>query len=207
VRAAFAEEQPSLQPLPAQRFAYYKFGLRTVHINERVEVDGSYYEVPPGIVGKELQVKHDANTVRIIDPVSGKLLREHSRVAAGRYSPSLEPHRKTPPEALALLAQMKRLGRAIGEFCQLLHQAEADLAINRILGIRSFCIKHTPERVEAACSLALENGLVRYSFLKSYLTKTEPPPVPLQLIQEHPLIRDLGQYQGLFTRLTQQQEN
>jgi transposase len=209
VRAAFAEELPTLQPLPAQRFRYYEFGIRTVHINERVEVEGSFYEVPPlpGIVGKQLLVKFDDTSVRIIDPVSGELLRDHRRIGEGRYSPSLEPHRKTPPEALALLAQMQRLGRAIGEFCSLLHQAEADIAINRILGIRALCKKHTAERVEAACALGLEAGVVRYSFIKSYLSKAAPPPVPMQLIQEHPLIRNLGLYQSLFSQLTNQQEN
>lgn len=207
VRAAFAEEKPVLQPLPAQRFAFYEFGVRTVHLNERVEVLGSYYEVPAGIIGQELKVQHDAHSVRIIDPRTGKLLREHRRIEPGKYSPQLEPHRKTPPEALALLAQMKRLGRSIGEFCELLHQSEADLAINRILGIRSMCKKYTPERVNEACVLALENGLVRYNFLKSYLKQAAPPPVPPELIQVHPLIRDLGQYQGLFNQLTNHQEN
>ncbi len=208
VRAAFEEEKPALQALPPQPFRYYDFGIRTVLLNERVEVGGAYYEVPPGIVGKRLLVKHDEARVRVIDPVSGKLLREHFRMLQGKYSPSLEVHKKTAPQALALLAQMQRLGRSIGEFCSVLHQKEADVAINRILGIRSFCKKYTTERVEAACTLALEHGVIRYGFVKSYLKKTQAPAsTQPALIQDHPIIRKLGQYRDLFSQLINQQEN
>jgi len=208
VRAAFEEEKPALKALPPQRFAYYDFGIRTVRLDERVEVDGAYYEVPPGIVGRRLLVKHDATRVRVIDPVSGQLLREHHRMIHGKYSPSLEVHKKTPPQALAVLAQMQRLGPSTGEFCKRLHEAEADRAMGRILGIRSMCKKHTPERVEIACTLALEHGLIRYGFIKAYLNKTvAPPPAQLNLLQDHPIIRKLGQYRDLFSQLINQQEN
>lgn len=208
VRAAFDEEKPALQALPPQRFAYYDFCVRTVRLNERVEVGGGFYEVPPGLVGQQLLVKHDASRVRVIERVSGKLLREHRRERPGGYSPSFEEHKKTPPQVLNLLAQMQRLGRSIGVFCNRLHEAEADIAINRILGVRSMCKKYTPERVETACSLALEHGIVRYSFIKSYLAKASaPPPEQLELIQEHPIIRQLGQYRDLFNQLSNQQEN
>jgi transposase len=208
VRAAFEEEKPSLQPLPPQRFAYYEFGVRTVHINERVEVAGAYYEVPPGIVGKELLVKFDSTCVRIIEPVTGKLLREHVRHGRGRYSPSFEKHIKTPPEVLSLLAQMQRIGPSLGEFSKRLHEAEGDLAVRRILGLRSMCKEHTPQRVEAACMLALEHGIVRYAFVKSYLNKTRGAPEPqLSLLQEHPLIRKLSHYRELFSQLINEQEN
>ena len=38
VAAMFAEEQPSLQPLPTERFRYYEYGVRTVHLDGCVEV-------------------------------------------------------------------------------------------------------------------------------------------------------------------------
>ena len=48
VAAMFAEEQPALQPLPLEPFRYYRYGLRTVHLDGCVEVEAAYYAAPPG---------------------------------------------------------------------------------------------------------------------------------------------------------------
>lgn len=39
IAAMFAEEQPALQPLPLEPFRYYRFGVRTVHLDGCVEID------------------------------------------------------------------------------------------------------------------------------------------------------------------------
>ena len=49
VAAMFAEEQPALGPLPLEPFRYYRFGVRTVHLDGCVEVDAAYYSAPPGL--------------------------------------------------------------------------------------------------------------------------------------------------------------
>jgi hypothetical protein len=43
VAAMFAEEQPALQPLPLEPFRYYRFDVRTVHLDGCVEIDAAYY--------------------------------------------------------------------------------------------------------------------------------------------------------------------
>src|SRR5271157_827684 len=48
VAAMFAEEKPTLLPLPLEPFRYYQYGERTVHPNGCVEVDGAYYGPPLG---------------------------------------------------------------------------------------------------------------------------------------------------------------
>ena len=47
VAAMFAEEKPSLLPLPLEPFRYYQYGERTVHLDGCVEVEASYYSAPP----------------------------------------------------------------------------------------------------------------------------------------------------------------
>ena len=42
VAAMFAEERPVLLPLPVEPFRYYAWGMRTVHLDGHVEVDGAY---------------------------------------------------------------------------------------------------------------------------------------------------------------------
>jgi transposase len=48
VTAMFAEEKPSLKPLPLEPFRYYQYGERTVHLDGCVEVEAAYYSAPPG---------------------------------------------------------------------------------------------------------------------------------------------------------------
>src|SRR5437867_8158526 len=99
VAAMFAEERPALQPLPLEPFRYYQFGTRTVHLDGCVEVDYAYYGAPPGSPGSEVAVQWNASHVRLLDPTTGQLLREHRRHAArGRHAihPDDRPAR-TPP--------------------------------------------------------------------------------------------------------------
>src|SRR3984957_17247391 len=85
VAVMFAEERPALGPLPVEPFRYYRFGERTVHLNGCVEVEGAYYGAPPGWLGRHLQVQWDELHVRLIEPRSGSLLREHLRAKEGYY--------------------------------------------------------------------------------------------------------------------------
>jgi hypothetical protein len=78
VSAMFAEEKPTLLPLPLEPFRWYRYGERTVHLDGCVEVEAAYYSVPPGLVGKRLRVQWDNHRVRILDPRSRQLLREHA---------------------------------------------------------------------------------------------------------------------------------
>ena len=71
----FAERKPYL--LPLERFRYCKYGERTVHLDGCVEVEAAYYGAPPGGVGRKVNVQWDSTYVRLIDPRTGQLLREH----------------------------------------------------------------------------------------------------------------------------------
>lgn len=79
VAAMFAEEKPTLLPLPVEPFRYYLYGERTVHLDGCIEVEAAYYGAPPGWIGRRVHVQWNAAHVRLIDPLSGQLLREHLR--------------------------------------------------------------------------------------------------------------------------------
>ena len=112
VAAMFAEERPALTPLPVEPFRYYAFGKRTVHLDGCIEVEAAYYAPPPGYIGRELHAQWDGRVVRIIDPKTGQLLREHLRRERGRRAilPEDRPSR-TPPTTMELLARASRAGR------------------------------------------------------------------------------------------------
>ncbi len=203
VAAQFAEERPALLPLPPTPFRYYQFGKRTVHINGCVEVDGSYYGPPPGHIGEQLDVQWDELHVRIIDPKTGQLLRELDRQPPGRVRilPEDRPKR-APPSTLKLLERASRAGESIGVLCRRIYEAEgAPLGINRILGVLHLAKKHGVERVEKACSLALEVDVPTYRFVKRYIDRL--PDAPLTLRQVDPLIRQLTLYRDLIDRKSQ----
>jgi hypothetical protein len=90
VAAMFAEEKPTLQPLPLEPFRYYQYGKRTVNLDGCVEVDAAYYGAPPGWIGRRVPVQWDSHHVRLMDPQTGQLLREP---APGARAPSHQGRR------------------------------------------------------------------------------------------------------------------
>jgi len=59
VAAMFAEEKPTLLPLPVEPFRYYQYGERVVHLDGCVEVEAAYYGLPPGWIGRGVKVQWD----------------------------------------------------------------------------------------------------------------------------------------------------
>ena len=68
VATMFAEEKPSLLPLPLEPFRYYQYGERVVHLDGCVEVEAAYYGLPPGWIGRSVKVQWDELHVRILHP-------------------------------------------------------------------------------------------------------------------------------------------
>src|SRR2546423_4515962 len=104
VAVMFAEEKPHLGELPIEPFRYYRYGERTVHLDGCVEVEAAYYGAPPGWIGRRVQVQWDGVRVRIVDPTTGSLLREHLRQERGRHRIADDDRpSKTPTTTAALL--------------------------------------------------------------------------------------------------------
>jgi transposase len=204
VAAMFAEEQPSLLPLPVEPFRYYQFGTRTVHLDGCVEIEAAYYSAPPGWLGRQVAVQWDARLVRLIDPRTGALLREHPRqLLRGRHQIHADDRPpRTPPTTRTLLARAALAGTAIGTLCTAIHGRDGAPGVRRILGVLSLAKKYGVASVEEACGAALELGLADYRFVRRYLERH--PPTPLTLRHVDPLIRELTHYRDVVARLTQE---
>ena len=196
VAAMFAEERPHLRPLPPTPFRYYAFGTRTVHPDGCVEVARAYYRVPPGRIGHDVAVQWDERVVRILDPETGALLREHERQHFGQYRehPDDRP-RRTLPTTLQLLARAATIGPHVGQLATTLHADDALRAVRRIQGLLALARKYGAAAVDAACAVALDLGPT-YQFVRRYLERH--PPAPLTLRQVDPLIRQLTLYRDLL---------
>ena len=201
VAAMFAEEQPALGPLPLEPFRYYRFGVRTVHLDGCVEVEAAYYSTPPGWIGRRVDVQWNDLFVRLLDPTTGQLLREHVRAPRGWHRiADVDRPRRSPPKTVALLEAAMRIGPAVSTICDHIHRHEGEAGVRRILGVLSLAKKHGPAVIEDAAKAALDLGVPTYRFLRRYLERR--PPVPLTLKQVDPLIRQLTLYRDLIDRTT-----
>jgi transposase len=197
VAAMFAEEKPHLLPLPLEPFRYYQYGERVVHLDGCVEVEASYYSLPPGWIGRPVKVQWDMLYVRILHPNTNQLLREHLRQKRGGYRIQEEDHPKKMPLSTAqLLRRAEHAGTQIGKLCQLIYQQQAETGIRRILGVLSLMKKYGTAAVEDACAVAVDIGVAEYRFVRRYLERHPHPQMFLRQID--PLIRELTEYRDFI---------
>jgi hypothetical protein len=203
VSAMFAEEQPHLRALPTEPFRYYRHGTRTVHLDGHVEIDCAYYSAPPGNIGRVLGVQWDERRVRILEPNTGELLREHALQERGRHRTSDHDRpSKTPSTSLDVIARARKAGPSIGSLAAEIHRREGEHGIRRVLGLLNLTKRHGAAAVDEACSLALSVGSPTYRFARVYLEKRPSAP---SLKQIDPLIRDLTHYRDVIARMTKEQ--
>lgn len=81
-------ERAALQPLPADRFAFFNEAQRSVHRDGHVEVAKAYYSVPPEYLGRRLWVRWDVRQRGV------KRLRHHSIVKVKSISPAVTRGRR-----------------------------------------------------------------------------------------------------------------
>jgi len=199
VAVMFAEEKPALLPLPIEPFRYYQYGERTVHLDGCVEVDGAYYGAPPGYIGRRVPVQWDARCVRLLDPKTGQLLREHLRQERGRHRVREEDKpARTPQSTEVILRRARAAGPHIGSICEHIHRQDGELGVRRLLGVLSLAKKYGVAVADDACAAALEAGAPTYRFLRRYLERR--PALQLTLRQVDPLIRQLEHYRDLIHR-------
>ncbi|HEY0944257.1 MAG TPA: IS21 family transposase [Opitutaceae bacterium] len=203
VAAMFAEEKPTLLPLPIEPFRFYQFGERGVNLDGCVEVDAAYYSAPPGWIGRDVKVQWDERTVRLLDPRTGQLLREHLRQERGRHRiPDEDKPAHMLPSTTRLLARCEAAGSHIGALCQRMYRDEGVVAIRRIQGILSLAKQHGAALADDGCAAALESGVPSnpYHFLRRWLERRPQ----LTLRQVDPMIRQLTLYRDLIAEKTQE---
>jgi len=202
VATMFAEERPHLRPLPVEPFRYYAFGERVVHLDGFVEVAAAYYAPPPGWIGRTVRVQWDDKHVRLLDPKTGALLREHLVQDRGRHAMRAEDQpSRTPPQVMALVARAHGIGPSTGAVADAMYATSRTVGVRHMLGLCALAKKRGAVAVEAAAKVALEAGAPTYRFVRAYVDRHHAPPVPLRQID--PLIRELSHYRDLISRITE----
>ncbi len=201
----FAEEKPALTPLPLEPFRHYQFGQRRVNLDGCVEVEAAYYSAPPGWIGRSVNVQFDGRVVRVLDPRSNQLLREHLRQQRGHHRiPEEDKPAKTPRTTAQLLARCARIGPHVGALAGRMYERGGPAEIRRILGITSLARHHGAALADDACAAALDSGIPvnPYRFVRLWLERRPS----LTLRQVDPIIRQLTLYRDFIDQKAQENE-
>jgi hypothetical protein len=153
-----------------------------------------------------VKVQWDERTVRVLDPRTGQLLREHQRQERGHHRiPDEDKPAHILPSTTRLLARCAAAGGNIGVLCERMYRDEGVVAIRRIQGILSLAKKHGAMLADDGCAAALESGISSnpYRFVRRWLERRPQ----LTLRQVDPIIRQLTLYRDLIANKTQESQS
>ena len=201
VSALFTQvEKAALRPLPAERFANFQEGQRSVHRDGHIEIGRAYYSVPPEYLGRTVWARWDNRLVRVFNQ-RFELIATHIRHGAGGFSTN-EVHlhaakiSRVERGAQELLTRADLLGPAIGQWAQALHQVRGITGIRPLLGLLGLVKKFPLPILEDACATAHRHAAYRLRDVRQLaqrrLDKTADQATPL--LENHPLIRPLAEY-------------
>jgi transposase len=198
VRALFDEvERDTLQPLPPARFPNYREAMRVVHRDGHIEVDKSYYSVPPEYVTHRVWVRWDSRLVRIYTR-DLKPLATHAKVLPGQRS-TLDEHIHSRKRcyvergATALLKRAATIGPQAGRWAEHLFTKRGDASLRPIQGLIALARKHTSSEIDAACRRALSFGATRLKDVRELVGRCEEQ-TEFEFMSEHPIIRNPVEY-------------
>lgn len=201
----FLEEKSTLQVLPEKEFEYFKIGFRTVHADGHIEVNKSYYSVPYLYLGKRIMIHHNSKWIKVFAKEENtlKLVAFHRTVNKGSFETNKDhlPENKT----FTTLSYMKYLitkCNQVGTSCEswaieALNERD-QRAFRPIQGILSLTGKYGAVTVNGACEKAIKLNSYRYHTVKQLCEnqKEQERGNQMELIQEHEVIRNTGEYQN-----------
>jgi transposase len=193
-------EKPALLPLPAARFDLFQEALRSVHRDGHVEIKGAYYSVPPEFLGQRVWARWDGRMVRLLDQKM-HLIAVHVQRQPGAFS-TLDAHISAQKISgiergtTWLLRRVECIGPHAAEWSQSMLNNRGIEGVRVLMGLLSLVNKHSRQTVEDACRIAVGHGAYRLRSLRQIIEHHNQTPVQqnLQFIQQHAIIRDLGDY-------------
>jgi len=191
-----ATDRPALRPLAAEPFALFESGLRLVHADGHVEVQGAFYPAPAHLVHQQIRVRWDRALVRLYEGET--LCAVHVRVGPGHYAPrpGASPWETTSTQRAfqeQLLTRCARIGPPLRQWAAAAVAERGVRAYRVIQGVLRLTRTHTRAQVLSAAERATTYQLFRYKDVKR-LTEAAPGAVARVLTQTHESIRALTEY-------------
>lgn len=202
VRQMFEEERAALQPLPLTPFPFYHEGRRKVHRDGHVEVERSYYSVPPEYLGREVWVRWDSRLVRVFNDRLDQIA-IHSRVAPGRFNTHRahimdEKISAVERGAEHLLSRAVRIGDHAAGWARAMLNERGIQGVRVLQGFVALAKKYPGEAINRASKIALSANMFRLRPLRE-LIRRNTDQTELDFAEEHEIIRPLADYQQFMT--------
>lgn len=190
-------ERPKLLPLPASLFPAFEEAPRMVHRDGYIELQRSYYSVPPEYVGRQVWARWETRLVRVLNQ-RREVIAIHARVEPGKFATDANhlhsPYRHIVQQGLDYLLDRARLiGKHTGSWAQAMAQQRGPIAVRVLHGLLSLSEKHPAKALEEASQKALHHGAWHLRDLRALLEQAGPSP-QLDFLEIHPLIRNLDTY-------------
>ena len=170
-----ALDRPVLKPLPSQCYTFSQWKKVRPGVDYHVEIDGHYYSVPYQLRGKQLEARITAESIECF--VQRKRVASHLRsFQKGRHTTVTahmpkghQEHLDWTPQRLIRWAAKTGPRTAAMTEAILTSRQHAQQAFRSAMGLISLAKVYTPQRLEAACDLALDGGAASYKSVKSIL--------------------------------------
>ena len=157
------EELPFLKPLPSNPYELAKWKKATVQLNYHISVDYQNYSVPYEYVKKKVDVRYTKNSLEVF--YNGTRICSHKRLSGrrGQYSTNVEhmpPNHQLYSEwdQKRFLNWAKGIGESTYTVIEKIFESYRieEQAYKGCLSILKLADKYTAERLENACTVALE---------------------------------------------------
>jgi transposase len=192
-----ALDRPMLKPLPTNAYTFSQWQKVRAGIDYHVTVDGHYYSVPYQLRGQQLEARITATSIECF--VQRKRVASHVRsYQKGRHTTVSDHMPKghqeyadwTPKRLIRWADKMGPQTAAVTEII-LASRQHAQQAFRSAMGLISLAKVYTPQRLEAACALALEGAAANYKSVKSILkTRLDEQPRQHALPTTQPIAHD-----------------
>ena len=204
-RALFEElDRPALKALPQEHYEYAAWKKCRAGLDYHVEVEKHYYSVPHTLLRRELWARFTARTVEVFD--NGKRVASHMRGASNRRHTTLRDHMPSAHRRYAdwTPERVKRQAAKVGPSTEALvdiimrNKPHPEQGFRACIGILRLSKSHGEQRLEAACTRAIDIGARSYtsvnSILQNNLDRKRPEPATDGPAIAHPNIRGAGYF-------------
>jgi transposase len=175
-RALFEElERSALKQLPAEPYIFAEWKECRVALDYHVEIGKHYYSVPHQLLREKVWARITARTVEVF--YRGKRVAVHVRSSSNRKHTTVREHMPSSHRRYAdwtpesIRRQANAVGRHTSALVEIIlrERTHPEQGFRACVGILRLAKTYGRERLEAACSRALEIGARSYSSVNSIL--------------------------------------
>jgi len=198
------EEKFSLLSLPAGRFPCFQEAKRSVHRDGHIEVQKSYYSVPPEYTGREVWARWDGHLVRVFN-CRMEQIAVHVQVEPGKFQ-TLQKHihsqkRSTVEKGTVwMLRRASLIGANVDKWAQAMLKARGIPGIRVLVGLLNLAHHHDSNSIDSACEIALTHDSFRLKTIRGLIQRGGCKQQELEFIDEHPIIRSMSDYEAIVKK-------